>query len=222
MTEKSFSVYLVAGESVPHFSVSKAENQSWAEVGQFGKKTCWNNRLGWDKCWCEVQWEVRGIDVRVQAWNWGGKSLHANIFGSDIHPALAEVSSELWAKHKYDVGLTKGSELVVITPKSDYRLCQQQYPLKAEAILRITPVFESLLKKGVIRPFDDSPVRTPIFPMKKIWGPAYSETLCPRPTSSKCSSQSKGSFFPKSIHNLVTNSTRCNISFSGRFGQCLW
>lgn len=57
-----------------------------------------------------------------------------NNCASDIHPALAEVPPKLWAKPKYDVGLIKGCEPVVITPKSDYRPCQQQYPLKKEAI----------------------------------------------------------------------------------------
>ncbi len=55
-------------------------------------------------------------------------------------------------KHKYDVGLIKGCEPVVITPKSDYRPCQSQYPLKKEALRGIQPVFESLLKERVIFP----------------------------------------------------------------------
>lgn len=61
---------------------------------------------------------------------------------TDIHPSLAEVPSELWAKHKHDLGLIKGGELVIIIPKSDYRPCQQQYPLKAESLLGITSVFK--------------------------------------------------------------------------------
>ncbi|KAI3353880.1 hypothetical protein L3Q82_005095 [Scortum barcoo] len=46
--------------------------------------------------------------------------------------------------------------------------CKAQYPLKKEAINGITPVFESLKAAGVIVPCDDSPVRTPLFPVKKI------------------------------------------------------
>lgn len=76
-----------------------------------------------------------------------------DICALDIHPALAEVPAKLWAKHKYDVGLMKGCEPVIITPKSDYTL-----PLKTEAILGIEPVFESLLKEGLIVPCDTSPV----------------------------------------------------------------
>jgi len=78
------------------------------------------------------------------------------------------VPSELWASHKYDVGLIKNCEPVVIKPKSDYRPCQSQYTLKPEAIAGIVPVFESLLKTGVIVLCPNSPVRTPLFPGKKI------------------------------------------------------
>ena len=60
---------------------------------------------------------------------------------------------------------------VVITPKSSYRPCQNQYPLKKEAAEGIKPVFDSLLEAGGIVPCDTSPVRTPIFPVKKIRDP---------------------------------------------------
>ncbi len=96
------------------------------------------------------------------------KHEHGSISATDIHPVLAEIPPKLWAKHKYDVGLIKGCEPVVITPKSDYRPCQSQYPLKKEALRGIQPVFESLLKERVRIPCHDSPVRTPIFPVKKI------------------------------------------------------
>ena len=83
-------------------------------------------------------------------------------------PALQEVPSELWASQKYDVGLIKNCEPVVITLKSDYSPCQPQYPLKPETIPGIVPVSESLLKTGVIVPCPNSPVRAPLFPVKKI------------------------------------------------------
>lgn len=82
--------------------------------------------------------------------------------------ALQEVPNTLWAVNKYDVDLIKNCEPVVITPKSDFRPCKTQYPLKQEAIDGIMPVFESLKAAGVIIPCDDSPVRTPLFPVKKI------------------------------------------------------
>lgn len=40
--------------------------------------------------------------------------------------------------------------------------------MKREAIEGITPVFEALLEQGVIVPCNNSEVRTPIFPVKKI------------------------------------------------------
>lgn len=76
---------------------------------------------------------------------------------------LQEVPKTLWTVHKYDVGLIKDCEPVVITPKSDFRPCKAQYPLKQEAIDGITPVFESLKAAGGIVPCDDSPVRIPLF-----------------------------------------------------------
>lgn len=82
--------------------------------------------------------------------------------------ALQEVPKTLWAVSKYDLGPIKDCEAVVITPKSDFRPCKAQYPLKQEAIDGITPVFESLKTAGLIVPCDDSPVRTPLFPVKKI------------------------------------------------------
>jgi len=91
-----------------------------------------------------------------------------DISASEIDISLAEIPTRLWAKHKYDVGLIKGCEPVVITPKSDYKPRQAQYPLKHEALQGIMPVFDSLLKEGIIIPCNDSPVRTPIFPVKKI------------------------------------------------------
>lgn len=66
------------------------------------------------------------------------------------------------------MGLIKNCEPVQITPKSDYRPCKPQYPLKKEAIEGITPVFESLRAAGIIVICENSPVRTPIFPVKKI------------------------------------------------------
>ncbi|KAK1784830.1 hypothetical protein P4O66_003496 [Electrophorus voltai] len=80
---------------------------------------------------------------------------------------LKTVPAGLWAQGKNDVGLIKGCEPVHITPKSDYRPHQHQYPLKPEAVEGIRPVFQSLKQAGVIVPCPDSPVRTPIFPVKK-------------------------------------------------------
>ncbi|XP_037396446.1 lactosylceramide alpha-2,3-sialyltransferase isoform X1 [Pygocentrus nattereri] len=80
---------------------------------------------------------------------------------------LASLHPQLWASSKYDVALIRDCEPVVITPKSAYRPRQAQYPLKPEAVDGIKPEFQALLQTGVIVPCPDSPVRTPIFPVKK-------------------------------------------------------
>ena len=76
--------------------------------------------------------------------------------------------TELWAKSKYDVGLIKGCEPVIVTPKSDLRPCKKQYPLKPEAVKGTKPVFQSFQKTGIIVPCENSTVRTLLFPVKKI------------------------------------------------------
>ena len=87
---------------------------------------------------------------------------------ADLPEILQEVPRTLWASHKYDVGLIKSAEPVKIKPLSGYRPKQQQYPLKPEAVEGIRPVFSALLEAGVIIPCPESPVRTPMFPVKKI------------------------------------------------------
>lgn len=82
-------------------------------------------------------------------------------------PELQDVPECLWAEDPYDVGLINNVEPVSITPKSDYRPCQQQYPLRQEAVMVLLQFINSLLEKGVIVPCNDSPVRTPMLPVKK-------------------------------------------------------
>ncbi len=168
---------------------------------------------------CKHEIEVVREVVRIDK-NTKGNHCMTDICVSEIHPALADVPSELWSRHKYDVGLIKNCEPVVITPKSDYRPCQHKYPLKREAVLGINPVFDSLLKEGIIVECSDSPVRTPIFPVKKIRDKRSTQRVafCAGFASSKCSCQTKGSISSKSVYGFVTNTTRCNILFSGRFG----
>lgn len=87
---------------------------------------------------------------------------------SEMHPLLKGVPNDLWAKNSHDVGLIKGCTPIKITPKSSFRPVQRQYPLKPEAVREIKPVFDSLLKAGIIVECTDSPVRSPIFPLKEI------------------------------------------------------
>ncbi|XP_060799623.1 uncharacterized protein LOC132901325 isoform X1 [Neoarius graeffei] len=99
-------------------------------------------------------------------------SVSTGITPAEVHPKLAGVPNSVWAKGRHDVGLIKNAEPVVITPKSDFSPKQTQYLLKPEAIAGIRPVFDSLLKADVIVPCQDSPVRTPIFPVKKARKPS--------------------------------------------------
>lgn len=62
----------------------------------------------------------------------------------------------------------KGATPLNIHPKSDTWPCMKQNLLKREPFEGIKPVFDSLLQAGVIIPCDDSLVRTPIFPVKKL------------------------------------------------------
>nr|XP_021332272.1 uncharacterized protein LOC110439819 [Danio rerio] len=180
LSEKQLSFYLLSAQAVPHISVCKGKQQSWADLGPFVKQCVeaddWESRergMEFSKSAeafrvdsetkTAVSKTVTSIDKMCVK-----NSCMVDYNATDIHPALAEIPSELWAKSKYDVGLIKGCEPVTITAKSDYRPCQQQYPLKREAIEGITPVFEALLEQGVIVPCNNSEVRTPIFPVKKI------------------------------------------------------
>ncbi len=180
LSEKQMQLYLITGKSAPHLSLTKATEQKWAALGllvrEFISATDWAEKPNGQKHSenegvfmeeCEFEVAVQRIVTAVVETTME-KHEHGSISATDIHPVLAEIPPKLWAKHKYDVGLIKGCEPVVITPKSDYRPCQSQYPLKKEALRGIQPVFESLLKERVIIPCHDSPVRTPIFPVKKI------------------------------------------------------
>lgn len=80
---------------------------------------------------------------------------------------LSELPEELWSKGSADVGLLKNALPVIIRPKTEYRPCVRQYPLKPDALEGIKPVIEKLKSAGVIIRCDDSPCNTPIFPVKK-------------------------------------------------------
>ena len=80
---------------------------------------------------------------------------------------LKEIPSKLWSTGPSDVGLVKSALPVQIRPKTEYRPCIKQYPLKKDALEGIQPVIEDLIKAGVIIKCEDSPCNTPIFPVKK-------------------------------------------------------
>ena len=164
----------------PHIAMTKGTRQRWREIGPFIQT-----------CVTVTDWQrtrdplimvspSTGIHRREYATEVGAlRSL--SVMDDDVIKikagcclSLTEDSDELtgvprslWAKDKYDVGLILNCEPLIVHPKSDFRPKKQQYPLRKEAIDGITPVFDALLKAGVIVPCPDSPVRTPIFPVKK-------------------------------------------------------
>ncbi len=138
LSEKQMQLFLITGKSAPHLSLTKATEQTWAALGLFVRKcmkaTDWaekgNGVKHSENVWafmeeCEFEVAVQRIVTAVVETAME-KHEHGSISATDIHPVLAEIPSKLWAKHKYDVGLIKGCEPVVITPKSDYRPCQSQ------------------------------------------------------------------------------------------------
>uniref|UniRef100_A0A674P2V2 ribonuclease H n=1 Tax=Takifugu rubripes TaxID=31033 RepID=A0A674P2V2_TAKRU len=113
---------------------------------------------------------VWSVDRMVNLWVREGEMCKENIFlTQEEEETLKELPPELRSEgwKDADVGLIKGAEPVKIIPKSDYRPFQRQYPLKTDAQEGIVPIFNSLLKAGVIRECPESPVNTPLFPVRK-------------------------------------------------------
>ncbi|XP_078101784.1 retrovirus-related Pol polyprotein from transposon 297 [Sander vitreus] len=168
-----------------HISLSKSSTDQWRNLGQFvldcDGLTDWTKTVDgnvytspstgvYRKLLSHRVTAARSVFQRKEAETRTHIFLNnaVNVSPTEISPLLSQVPTHLWAAHKYDVGLIKNCQPVVITPRSDFRPKKHQYPLKQEAIDGIRPVFNSLLKAGVIVPCPDSPVRTPIFPVKKI------------------------------------------------------
>ncbi|XP_029993605.1 uncharacterized protein LOC115421806 isoform X2 [Sphaeramia orbicularis] len=183
LTSTQLEYYKIPG-SIPHISLSKKQTHQWRDLGPWVKS-----------CASLVDWTVTtdpnvlySPSAHVYKTKWrtispvlhsvyvlctdsDTENAHTLLTATDVHPALGIIPDSLWAKGKYDVGLIRNREPVVVTPKSDYRPKRPQYPLRKEAAEGIKPVFESLLQAGVIIPCDDSPVCTPIFPVQKYREP---------------------------------------------------
>lgn len=140
-----------------HVSLAKASTEEWKDLGPFTKKC--NEAKDWRETHNPQVCFTSG--AREQSNNPPTKKLKGLI-------DLGLLPDCLWAKDKYDVALIKSCEPIQITPKSDFRPKKPQYPVKAEAMLGITPVFNYLLERGIIVPCQSSPVNIPIFPVKKI------------------------------------------------------
>ncbi|XP_028327652.1 uncharacterized protein LOC114478651 [Gouania willdenowi] len=170
-------------DSSPHISVAKAPEVQWTDLGPFVLRCRFAS--DWQPTPTPLKWFSPSVNAnRVAVPPLAVeciRSLFAISLSTDyrlaslpalqpveISPLLRQVTPELWAKHKYDVGFIKDCAPVVITPKSSYRPHRKQYPLRRDALEGIQPVFDSLLKEKVIVPCSDSPVLTPIFPVMKI------------------------------------------------------
>ncbi|XP_062248239.1 uncharacterized protein LOC133956894 [Platichthys flesus] len=180
LTDQQLALFHVLNSS-PHIPLSKSHDDKWQDLGPFVRS-----------CQAAVDWQpttrpdvmyspsLSAFDLKMsptlccpatRSFVVTENHLHSYAMlssPSDISPLLSDLPETLWAKDKYDVGLIRNCDPVKITPKSDYRPCKQQYPLRQEAVEGIRPVFESFLQAGVIVPCPDSPVRTPLFPVKKI------------------------------------------------------
>ncbi|XP_034004782.1 uncharacterized protein LOC117497007 [Trematomus bernacchii] len=188
LTPTQHKLYQIPG-AVPHISLARGPTDRWRDLGPIVKD--WEYITDWtitddplieysssgDVFKYIINCSVHALRSLVPTGNddyvnpgSSPSDLEFSCFThvSDLPAALEEVPITLWAAHKYDVGLIHSAEPVVITPKSTFRPNQPQYPLKREAVDGIRPVFTSLLKQGVIIPCNDSPVRTPVFPVKKV------------------------------------------------------
>ena len=175
LTDKQQAFFNVPG-SVPHVSLTRGPGDEWKDLGPF-VKSC-QEAPDWQPSAAASQVlyspSLHAYSLCIDTMTDAERVLHVanprksvTALSTSLPPELEDVPKTLWADGPYDVGLIRGVEPVSITPKSEYRPCQQQYPLRQEAVDGITPVFNSLLKKGVIIPCDDSPVRTPMLPVKK-------------------------------------------------------
>ncbi|XP_060797925.1 uncharacterized protein LOC132899889 isoform X2 [Neoarius graeffei] len=143
--------------SIPHVSLAKPRATHWKDVGKWVKKCAangneWSQTEDFSVLFCQrlgVYKQSHAMCVHVKRSvilatddRDPGDPGHSGLFVSvstgitpaEVHPKLAGVPNSVWAKGKHDVGLIKNAEPVVITPKSDFRPRQTQYPLKPEAI----------------------------------------------------------------------------------------
>uniref|UniRef100_A0AAR2KF50 ribonuclease H n=1 Tax=Pygocentrus nattereri TaxID=42514 RepID=A0AAR2KF50_PYGNA len=175
---KAQSELFTVGNSYPHISLARFKHTlPWRDFGP------WALRVAKANDWIDTERPNVQYSASTKTWKcpfqcrlrtehtvelFGPPPLvQAATLTEEEELELASLPPQLWASSKYDVGLIRDCEPVVITPKSAYRPMQAQYPLKPEAVEGIKPVFQALLQTGVIVPCPDSPVRTPISPVKK-------------------------------------------------------
>lgn len=109
------------------------------------------------KCLTIADWAIRSVTVQ---------STHRQIMFSDpSSPLIEAVPSHPWAKNKCDFGLITGRnrDLSLQRLITDHRQC----PLCQEAVDIICPIFEALLKYGIIFACEESPFQSTRFFCKK-------------------------------------------------------
>ncbi|XP_056906510.1 uncharacterized protein LOC130535469 isoform X1 [Takifugu flavidus] len=167
--------------SVPHVSLARSHKDEWKHIGQWTRlceeATDWEQTLD-PKVLFSPSLQVYSTDwytavpatptvLMIQE-----STIQTLVSQPTPHePELFTVPDCVWAAHKYDVGLIRNCEPLVVTPKSTHRPRRAQYPLRKEAIEGIQPVFDSLLAAGVIVPCPNSP----ILPVKKYRPPPEPE-----------------------------------------------
>ena len=173
--------------SFPHVSLAKGQKDQWRDLGPWvktcseatewtptGREDTHQNYVNGEKVFKQTLCSHVTVQRTISIAENKGSNSHEAIqmmTSSEIIPELDTLPTALWAQGKYDVGLIKNMQPVEVVPKSTFRPCTHQYPIKREAAEGIKPVFESLLQAGVIVECNNSPVRTPIFPVKKIRAP---------------------------------------------------
>lgn len=149
LTPTQQTVYTLT-QSQPHISLSKPSSKQWRDVGPFVLQCSKISEPTTDphvlhspstgvyrtpyQCFTQALRSVFLLDDTDPT-----DSLTLSSAPVVLPPELQALPGTLWAKGKYDVGLIKNCE--PITPKSSFRPCKPQYPLKQEAIDGITPVF---------------------------------------------------------------------------------
>lgn len=150
-------------DTVPHVSLAKSQGSEWKSLGILAAKCApasdWGHtqhpHVGFSpSAGCYKQ--SKPIFVPTSR-NVGLVDDDHSDTSTHVHTLLIEQLTESAAaipslkKVEDDVGLFRNCDHL-ISPKSSYRPCQQQYPLKQEDVDVIGPVFQSLLETGVIVP----------------------------------------------------------------------
>lgn len=132
----------------PHITLTKHRSDNWEDLGPF-IRSC-QRAVDWQvtfdrsilfspklQCYSKSLTSIVHTQRTIQLVPKSTSNFSLSCLSEEQATAIAalqEVPKTLWAVDKCDVGLIKDCEPVVITPKSHFRPCKAQYPLKQEAI----------------------------------------------------------------------------------------